>query len=64
MTLKDAIKKAVRERDAQAALSIAEHCRSSGMNYDGTYAWVRKHTDIALPEWDALLYEAETVDET
>jgi hypothetical protein len=60
MTLKEAIEKAVQEKNAILAGHIADFCWVRlRWNYAKTYEEVKKITGIELPDWDALLYEAD-----
>ena len=60
MTLKEAMEKAVKERNPIMAAKIVDFCWGRlGWTYNKIYEEVHKLTGIELPEWDALLYEAD-----
>jgi len=55
---------AVEENDAKAAGLVADVCRfEMGLDYAGTVELVRRHyPDLDGASWDALLYEADTME--
>lgn len=60
MKLKEAIEKAVRERNPIMAAQISDFCwMRLGWNYNKTFEEVHKLTGIELSKWDELLYEAD-----
>lgn len=59
-TIGEALKAAIESRDAEQIGRIVESLRLRGLNYPQTYAMAKKLTGIELPEWDALLEEADT----
>jgi len=60
MNLKEAIEKAVRERNPILAGRVADFCWFRlGWNYQKTFDEVFAITGIDLPAWDELLYEAD-----
>lgn len=64
MTLGDKIREAIKHQDATLAGRIADRLRyRHGLNYAQSFEIVKKAApDIELPDWDALLYEADDLD--
>jgi hypothetical protein len=58
-TLGEAIKKAVRARDAQECGRLAEVLRDNGLNYQGIYDMVQSLTGLPARDWETLLYDSE-----
>lgn len=59
MNLAEAIREAVETNDARKAGRIADTLRASGCRYADIFKMFHKATAIALPEFDALMYEAD-----
>ena len=60
MTVKEGLVRAVRERNGVAAGRIADRLRYLGMDYNGIFALARKWTGVDAPDWEALMYEADS----
>ncbi len=57
----EAIQRAVRERNARMSGKIADILRDKyGYNYQRTYEWVKKHTNISPAAWETLMFECDT----
>ena len=63
MTLGDAIRDALKTKDAAKAGSISDRLRFQyGLNYNQSFDVVKRaKPGTELAEWDALLYEADTI---
>ncbi len=60
MTLGDAIRDAIKTQDAARAGRISDRLRRMGLNYKQQFEVVKRAApDTELPDWDALLYEAD-----
>jgi len=60
MKLKDAVKKAVKERDIPEIGNIVEFMRFKlGFNYDDCFAFFNKQTSISQNDFEDLMYEAD-----
>jgi hypothetical protein len=64
MTVKEILEIVGRKRDGdpvRAAAAVADFCRFRlGLNYRQTFEIVQRVLpDMSMPEWDALLYEAD-----
>ena len=60
MTLGEALKRAIEERNHRMAGRIVDRLRfSHGWNYQKTYGLAQKLTGIDLAEWDALMEAAD-----
>jgi len=57
--LRDNIRAAVERDDARKAGRIADGLRASGWRYNAIFEIFHEVTAIALPEFDALMYEAD-----
>jgi hypothetical protein len=65
MTLVQALKRAVDDRDMEALRQATNLMRFGfGMNYAQSFAFARKHTGIDQRAWDQLLYEADNKEST
>ncbi len=61
MTGAEAIRKAVTENDAKLAGRISDDMRSRGIRYSGVFASFNRVTGIDAADFDALMYEADTI---
>ena len=59
-TLGDAIREAIANQDATRAGRISDRLRRMGLNYQQQFDVVKRAApDTELPDWDALLYQAD-----
>ena len=60
MKMGEVMDRAVRGKDPQAAIMVAEFLRAFGLNYDDQFAFLKKkYPKLTLSNWDALLYDGE-----
>ena len=62
MTNKEAIQKAVRERDARLAGQWVERMRTIGANYDDCQKRATQLTGISADDWETLMEEADALE--
>jgi hypothetical protein len=61
LTIVETVQKAVHEHNARMAGVVADILRDKyGYNYQRTYEWVKKHTDISPAAWETLMFECDT----
>ena len=61
--LGEAIRETIATQDAARAGRIADRLRCMGLNYKQSFDVVKRCApDAELPEWDALLYEADSLE--
>ena len=62
LTIKNAVIRAVKEKNALAAGIISDHLWfKHGMNYNEQVAFVNKVADCSPADWEELMYEADTL---
>ena len=60
MTLKEMMEKVVKEKNPIMAAKVVDFCwMKLGWPHQKIFEEVNKITGIEMPEWDALLYEAD-----
>ena len=63
MTLKESIKEAVENKNAEAIGKIVARLRTvEHLNYDGCYKIFKDVTGISIAEYDEFLYESDELE--